>query len=866
MTPETAPAYQLAVCATFTAEPVAPVLSFWADELGWSCEPRFAPFNQVFQQLLDSTSLLANNRHGVNLVLVRFEDWVRFPDPADPGLPDLEEHVGQFLAAVQSAARLLPAPMLVCVCPPSPAFQSDAARRVRQSRLEQRVLESLAGLSTVCLATAREVGELYPVAEVHDPHADQLGHVPYTPEFFAGLGTLLMRKIHALRVPPYKVVVLDCDDTLWKGVCGEDGPQGIELDPARRKLQEFMVAQHAAGRLLCMASKNNLADVLDTFRMNPKMPLGLDHFTAWRINWEPKAAGMAELAEDLELPLSSFILVDDNPKEVSELAASHPEVLGLALPADPAEIPAFLHHVWAFDHLRLTEVDQARTELYAQQFERARARKLAASLEEFLASLQLEVQIAPPLPADLPRVAQLTVRTNQMNFTTIRRSESEIQALLGSGESECLVVRVRDRFGDYGLTGVMILREEHGQPRACSHHGGAESAEGARRKDGREDGEAEVTEHAEAAGTPRVCSHHGGADSAEGARRKDGREDGETEVTEHAEGAGTPRACSHHGGADSAEATRRKIGSADAELVEGAERSEAAELAEGAEHAASPEDDGSRGGNLKSRAAGDSGALVVDTFLLSCRALGRGVEYRMLSALGRIATERGLAWVETPFVRTARNLPALLFLESAGLEFQRVDSDNLSFRFPAAYAAGIRYQPGRAPRAAGPIGFEPAGDADGRLRIPYARIATELRDPREILRRLHVTGPAASVPASATLVSSRAEIERRLQQIWAEMLGTDSVGLYNDFFDLGGHSLLAVQLMSRVRREFGVEFTLELVYSGAFTVAALAEAIELKEFERSGGEEYAALLREMEGLSDQEVRELLAHEDEMPLL
>jgi FkbH-like protein len=723
MIPETAPAYRLVVCATFTAEPIADVLSFWATELAWRCDVQFAPYNQVFQQLLDSASLLAGNRNGVNLALVRFEDWLRSAtSPASPA--DLEDPAGQLLAALRSAANSLPSPLMVCLCPPSPAFLADPARRDFHQSMERRVAASLVDLSTVHLVTVAELNELYPVAEVHDPHADDLGHVPYTPEFFAALGTLLVRKIHALRLPPYKAIVLDCDDTLWKGVCGEDGPQGIVLDPARRALQEFMAAQHAAGRLLCLASKNNLADVLDTFRMNPRMPLRLDHFTSWRINWEPKATGLAELAEELELSLDSFILVDDNPKEVSEVQASHPEVLGLALPAEADEIPVFLRHVWAFDHLRPTDVDQARTLLYRQQFERGRARKQAASLEEFLASLQLEVRIAPPLAGDLARVAQLTQRTNQMNFTTIRRTESEIQAFLASGEAECLAVHVRDRFGDYGLTGVMIFR-------------------------------------------------------------------------------------------------------------------------------AGPRD------------------LLVDTFLLSCRALGRGVEHRMIASLGRIAAERGLAAVDTPFVRTQSNLPALLFLESVGLVFQNVDSGNLSFCFPAAHAEGIRYQPGRPTRTTAAVMNgsvpepSPESSANNARRIPYVRIATELRDVGQILRRMRGIAPsyaAARVPAT----SPRADLERRLRQIWAETLGIEPPGTADDFFNLGGHSLLAVQLMSRVRKEFDVELSLELVYSGAFTVTALAEAIELKEFERSGSEEYAALLREMEGLSDQEVRELLAREDELP--
>ena len=716
MTPEPA-AYRLAVSATFTAEPIAPVLSFWSSELGWNCDLQFAPYNQVFQQLLDSSSLLAGNRHGANLVLVRFEDWLRRP-VSSPGLSEPEDPATQLISALRSAGCSFPSPLVVCICPPSPAFLAET-RNLHQ-RLEQRVASSLAGASTVHLATVAELNELYPVGEVHDPHADDLGYVPYTPEFFAALGTLLMRKVHALRVAPYKVIALDCDETLWRGICGEDGPNGIVVDPPRRALQEFMVAQHDTGMLLCLASKNNLADVLDTFRMNPAMPLRLDHFTAWRINWEPKASGLAELAQDLELSLDSFILVDDNPKEVSEVEAGHPEVLGLALPPESTEIPAFLRHIWAFDHLRVTEVDQARTALYAQQFERSRARREAASLEEFLASLRLEVQIAPPLAGDLARAAQLTQRTNQMNFTTIRRTESEIQSLLASGEIECRVVHVRDRFGDYGLTGLMLFRAE-----------------------------------------------------------------------------------------------------------------------------------------------GDK--LVVDTFLVSCRALGRGVEHRMLADLGRIAAERGLAAVEFPFERTQSNLPALLFLESVGLGFQRVDLGNLRFRFPTAHAAAVFYKPSRAPRMAERFpatSGRPVDPANRTSRIPYVRIATKLRDPREVLRRIRSAAPGEfhqSLPTPA----AHSELERRLHQIWVETLGTSLVGMDDDFFDLGGHSLLAVQIMSRVRKEFGVELSLELVYSGAFTIHALAQAIELKEFEQTSAEEYAALVREMEGLSDEEVRELLAREDEM---
>jgi hypothetical protein len=395
--------------------------------------------------------------------------------------------------------------------------------------------------------------------------------------------------------------------------------------------------------------------------------------------------------------------VDDNPKECREAQAGAPEVLAIPLPADPRDTAAFLRHVWAFDRIRVTEEDRRRAELYGQRAERARAERVAGSLEEFLASLDLEVAIAPIQPTDIPRVAQLTQRTNQMNMTLVRRTEAEIRAL----HAEIYTVRVRDRFGDYGLTGVMIFR------------------------------------------------------------------------------------------------------------------------------------------------AADS-VLRVDTFLLSCRALGRGVEHRMVAALGEIARERGLDRVEMPFVAGQRNKPAEMFLESIG-------GRSLS----AEAAAAVRFTtPLPYGRGSG-TNVQPTVNRDGQGTLPvrpdYLRIATELRDPEAVVRACRT--PAAPLrPISAP---PRTPLEIQLAAIWAEVLNLPAVGIYENFFALGGHSLLAVQLLSRVRQTIGVEVSLEVVYSGDFTVAELAKAIELKEIQQSGGD-YQDLLRELEDLSDDEVRAMLAQEQDAP--
>ncbi|HJZ98839.1 MAG TPA: hypothetical protein VKE70_20160, partial [Candidatus Solibacter sp.] len=285
----------VAISATFTAEALEPTIAFWLRELHLDFQVRFALYNQVFQQLLDPVGLLAGNHNGFNVALVRFEDWVRFRDAAT--IAELDEHVRHLESALRSATSRVGSPLLVCLCPPSPEFMSDRGRAAFAARSEEALRSALRDLSPVHLVTPGEIQRLYPVPANYDPHADELGHVPYTPEFFAALGTLIARKLHAHTTSRFKVIALDCDETLWRGVCGEDGPQGVGLDAGHGALQRFMLAQREGGMLLCLCSKNNLEDVEAAFVAHPEMPLRLEHFAASRVNWEPKSVNLRSLAE-----------------------------------------------------------------------------------------------------------------------------------------------------------------------------------------------------------------------------------------------------------------------------------------------------------------------------------------------------------------------------------------------------------------------------------------------------------------------------------------------------------------------------------------------------------------------------------------
>src|SRR5262249_39661579 len=157
----------------------------------------------------------------------------------------------------------------------------------------------------------------------------------------------------------------------------EDGPSGIEISPARRAIQQFMVEQHDSGMLLCLCSKNNEEDVVQVFEQRTEMVLQRRHLVAWRVNWKRKSENIRSLAEELQVGLESFIFIDDDPLECAEVQANCPEVLALQLPGNPDALSKFLRNLWVFDRGNITEEGGERTALYRESFQRKQFRRQA---------------------------------------------------------------------------------------------------------------------------------------------------------------------------------------------------------------------------------------------------------------------------------------------------------------------------------------------------------------------------------------------------------------------------------------------------------------------------------------------------------
>jgi amino acid adenylation domain-containing protein/FkbH-like protein len=457
---ETAPPQpiKLAVSASFTAEPIEDYIIWWGKSYDLEIEVEFAPYNQVFQQLLEQSSLISRNT-GINLLLVRFEDWIRHDDSPDrEKCKKLERNFQELVEIIKNKKKN--APYFIGVFPVSTHLSLGQTVTDYLQEMNNRWRMMLEGFSSVYMVDFTQLQELFSIDEVFDVVTDEQGHLPFSDEFYASLGTFITRKIYVYKNKPYKVIALDCDHTLWKGICGEDGTLAVQVDEPHRELQKFMLNKYHEGMLLTLCSKNNETDVWEVFEKNPGMVLKKEHFVNWKINWRPKSENLKAMAAELNLGMDAFIFLDDSPLECAEVETHCPEVLSLQIPEDPEEIPMFLKHVWVFDRLKVTEEDRTRSTMYAAEKKRIQIQHNTTNIEAFLENLELKMKMAEVTRPQLDRVSQLTQRTNQFNLSTRRRTGEEINVLLHDKKVKCQVIEVTDRFGDYGLVGVVITKEQ----------------------------------------------------------------------------------------------------------------------------------------------------------------------------------------------------------------------------------------------------------------------------------------------------------------------------------------------------------------------------------------------------------------------
>lgn len=271
------------------------------------------------------------------------------------------------------------------------------------------------------------------------------------------------RKLSEFTLPRKKCLVLDLDNTLWSGVLGEDGVSGVKMNGdypgnAFMYFQEALVSLADSGVILTVCSKNNEADVKELWEKNPFVKLGPKHISAYRINWQNKADNIRELASELNIGLDSMVFVDDNPTERELVRQQLPMVSVPDFPKRPYDLMAFYANLVNeyFRTYRLTNEDLAKTAQYKANAQRASEKAKYSDLTDFIRSLGITIDIAKANEFNIPRIAQMTQKTNQFNLTTHRYTEADINSFVERG-AKVFCISVSDKFGDNGITGEIIV-------------------------------------------------------------------------------------------------------------------------------------------------------------------------------------------------------------------------------------------------------------------------------------------------------------------------------------------------------------------------------------------------------------------------
>ncbi len=290
-----------------------------------------------------------------------------------------------------------------------------------------------------------------------------LSQMSLNPKLANDFSRWFLRQLDIVEMKRKKCIVLDLDNTLWGGILGEDGVEGIKIDGdypgnAYRFFQQYLMELGHHGILLAICSKNNEEDVLEIWEKYPDLILGKDNIVAYKINWNNKADNIKEIASELNIGLDSMVFIDDSPAERELVRQMLPQVTVPDFPDQPYLFPEFIKGLTEkyFSAYHLTREDLSRMQQYKENFARIQTQGRFADFENYLRSLEMELTVEPLDNVNITRISQMTQRTNQFNLTTHRYTEADILDF-AKRKYWIYALRVKDCFGDNGLTGLIIL-------------------------------------------------------------------------------------------------------------------------------------------------------------------------------------------------------------------------------------------------------------------------------------------------------------------------------------------------------------------------------------------------------------------------
>ncbi len=467
---------RVAVLRNFTIEPILPILKGEVLLSGFSPEVFLGDFDAIASEILRPDSSLYQFSPDVIVIAQWLEtlssaltcSFLCFSsDQIDDEIKRIADLMATYLGALRKQTS---APILIHNFP----LYDAPSLGILDAQSTQFQTHSVLKLNAILLEISKEYSDVYWVDvfglfsrlgryQAFDERNWQVARAPLGKGLVVPLGQEWGKFIRAIHGKSRKCLVLDCDNTLWGGVIGEDGISGIQLGSAYpgssfQSFQQEILNLYHRGVILALCSKNNETDVLEVLRDHPGMLLKEEHFATWQINWDDKATNLARIAVDLNIGIDSFVFVDDSEFECNWVKKQVPQVKVLHLQGAPSTFRRELSCLGLFDSLTYSVEDKKRTKMYVSEKERKQLLDSSSSFEAYLKDLQIKITVDVPGDLEIPRVSQLTQKTNQFNLTTQRYTEGDIQQFVDDPDASVFCIKMSDRISDYGIIGVVILR------------------------------------------------------------------------------------------------------------------------------------------------------------------------------------------------------------------------------------------------------------------------------------------------------------------------------------------------------------------------------------------------------------------------
>ncbi|MCC6923458.1 MAG: HAD-IIIC family phosphatase [Nitrosomonas sp.] len=471
--------FRLGIIHTYTSDLLDPWLHFHAVIQGIDLKTYHAPYGLNLMESQKGSGLHAHAPDMILFMLTLDDIHPEFSNP-DPELhlcqrnnllEDAVKRVLEILAMFRAytSARIV-LTLLPPIMPPALGIydaQSAHSENIWRASLKKQLADTLSNtLESTLFFDMDQI--LADIGGFHffDFRFWYASRFPFTPlaanEFARRLVNLMAISVY----PKAKVIALDADNTLWGGIIGEDGINGIALGPEYPgntfvDFQRRLLDLQKRGFILALCSKNNTEDVHEILDNHPHQILRRQHFAAERINWLPKVDNLVSLSDELNLGLDSFIFVDDSSHECDIIRSRLPQIEVIQTPSKPVNIPMCLEQVARLEILSLTEEDTLKTKLYAQEKQRKQlkqdANALGGDLNSYLASLKMKMHIEIDSRKNIARLSQLTQKTNQFNVTTRRYSEQQILDFIESDKWIVSSFTLNDIFGNSGIVGLALF-------------------------------------------------------------------------------------------------------------------------------------------------------------------------------------------------------------------------------------------------------------------------------------------------------------------------------------------------------------------------------------------------------------------------